>query len=115
MSKKAVLLIRSDPRKSHRTCEGVRIALGLAASGHHVELIFTEEAPRILEDDIEALVDGEFAMKFLPTLKEFIPVLYLDDAGVSGIDLSDSDYETMPLSKEEISLKIAESDFFARF
>lgn len=89
--------------------------MGLAASGQKVELIFTEEAPRILKDDIEDLVDGELAMQLLPTLKEFISVLYLDDAGTSGIDLSDSDYQTRLLSKEEISSKIAGSDWFVRF
>ncbi|HIE66072.1 MAG: hypothetical protein ABGX83_00720 [Nitrospira sp.] len=114
MSKKILILIRSDPRQSHRTCEGVRIALGLAASGHQVELIFTEEAPRILENDIEDLVDGEIAMKYLTTLKEFIPVLYIDDAGAGGIDLSGSDYQIKPLSKEEIASKMAESDWFVR-
>jgi predicted peroxiredoxin len=115
MSKKALILIRSDPRQSHRPCEGVRIALGLAASGHQVELVFTEEAPRILEDDIEDLVDGELAMRYLTTLKDFISVFYIDDAGAGEIDLSDSKHQTQLLSKEEISSKIAGSEWFVRF
>jgi len=114
MLKKIVILIRSDPRQSHRTCEGVRIALGLASSGHHVELILTGESPRILEDDIEDLVDGELAMRYLTTLKEFIPAIYLDDADESGIDLSESEYQTRRLSREEISSKIAVSEWFLR-
>ncbi|MFQ5580221.1 MAG: hypothetical protein ACE5FZ_06380 [Nitrospiria bacterium] len=115
MLKKAVLLIRSDPRESHRTCEGVRIALGLAASGHQVDLIFAEEAPRLLEDDIEELVDGELAMQYLSSLKAFIPLIYIDDAGERGIDPSSSEYQTQSLSKDEISSKIAASNWFGRF
>jgi hypothetical protein len=103
-----VLLVRSNPEESHRACEGVRIALGLRAGEHTVDLILTDKAPLLLTPDLPEYVDGEMAEKFLTTLKEFIPCFYV--ASESEIDLSDSDYAIHRISRDEIAQKIAASD-----
>lgn len=115
MTRTVVVLIRSDPETSHRACEGIRIALGLASGEHEVEVILTDRAPLLLTPDTDGLVDGEMAEKFLSTLQEFIPTFYIDRESAQGIDLSESDYKTVPLSKKEIAEKIATAQRFALF
>lgn len=115
MTRSVVVLIRSDPETSPRAVEGVRIALGLASGEHEVEVILTDRAPLLLTPDTDRLVDGEMAEKFLSTLQEFIPTFYIDQESAKEVDLSESDYKTVPLSKKEIAEKIAATQRFALF
>ncbi len=110
---KVVLIVRSNPEESHRACEGIRVALGLASGEHEVELILADQAPLLLTSDLHDYVDGELAEKFLMTLKEFIPCFYVDCE--SGVDLSDSDDVIHRLSRDEIAKKIATSDLLCCF
>lgn len=115
MTYKIVVLIRSNPQESHRASEGIRIALGLAAGEHEVEVILTGNASLLLAPDLEDTIDGEMTEKFLASLKEFIPAFYIDRESSGGIDLSESDYKTKLLSSDEIAEKIAAADRFATF
>lgn len=115
MTRSVVVLIRSDPETSPRAVEGVRIALGLASGEHAVEVILTGRAPLLLTPDTDTFVDGEMAEKFLSTLQEFIPTFYIDQESAKEVDLSESDYKTVPLSKKEIAEKIAAAQCFALF
>ncbi len=108
-----VILIQSNPKVSHRACEGVRIALGLAAGEHDVDLILLGSAALLLTPDADEQVDGELMVKFLTGLKEFIPVFYVHQA--SGVNLSKSNYPIQSLSTAEIAAKISESTHFAIF
>jgi hypothetical protein len=112
-SNRVVVLIRSDPRKSHRPGEGIRIALGLAAGEHRVEVILSGNAPFLLTPQIEELEDGETAEKFLTTLKEYVDTFYVEKA--TAVDLSDSDYPLTPVGPEEIAKKISDADCFLVF
>lgn len=78
-------------------------------------MILTYKAPRLLAPDLTEYIDGEMTEKFLSTLKEFIPVIYIDKESAKEIDLSESDYQTALLSADEIAAKIAASDRFALF
>lgn len=115
MTYKIVVLIRSNPLKTHRAGEGIRIALGLAAGDHEVEVILADQAPLLLAPDIDDFIDGEMTEKFLLSLKEFIPVFYIEKESGKGIDLSESDYPIELLSKDRIAAKIAAADRFAAF
>ncbi len=109
-SQDIVIFIQSDPKESPRPCEAVRIALGLAACDHPVRLIFSQKAACLLTDDIEACIDGEPAQGYLETLKEFVPVLYVED----GVAISGA-HKTVVLSSDEISKKIATATCFFSF
>lgn len=115
MTHKVIVLIRSNPKESHRAGEGIRIALGLASGEHEVEVILAGRAPRLLTDELYDDVDGELTEKFLLTLKEFIPTFYIEEKSAKGVDLAGSDYETAILSADEIASKIASADRFAVF
>jgi len=115
MIHKIVVLIRSNPKESHRAGEGIRIALGLASGDHEIEVILAGPAPRLLSDDLHAFIDGELTEKFLLTLKEFIPTFYIEEESAKEVDLAGSEYETAILSADEIAARIAAADRFAVF
>jgi sulfur relay (sulfurtransferase) DsrF/TusC family protein len=115
MTQKVVILIRSSPKEGHRAVEGIRIALGLAAGDHEVEVILTNEAPLLLTADAQDFLDGELTEKFLSTLKEFVPIFYIEEKSANRIDLTDRDYKVAILSSDEIAAKIAATDRFAIF
>ena len=45
---RVLVFVRGNPEVSHRPGEAIRIALGLAAGEHRVELILTGNAPLLL-------------------------------------------------------------------
>ena len=64
---KALFVIASDPRTSHRPAEAVRIAAGVAAwKKVDVSLYLYGEAARILEDTAGDFVDEEHIERYLP-------------------------------------------------
>jgi len=68
---KALFVIASDPRKSPRPAEAVRIAAGVAAwKKVEVSLYLHGEAARMLEDATGDFVDEEHIERYLPTLDQ---------------------------------------------
>jgi len=114
MASHIVLLIQSNPRESHRACEGIRIALGLAACNVNVDLILTACASLLLSQDIDECVDGELAKQYLPSLVKFIPTIYIEREG-SEPPLLQNDYPVTFLNRDEISDKIAAAECVVRF
>ncbi len=115
LEKKVVVLIQSDPLTSHRACEGLRIALGLVASGHELSVLLAGKGVCLLEEEKDDFVDEDRLEKFLAVLKTFVPVFFIDEASVAESAYSKLDHETVFLSKEALALKIAGADTFFRF
>jgi hypothetical protein len=79
MSKQLVVLIREDPRKTHRASEAIRIALGLSTGPNPISIILLKNARQLVSDDAYDLPDGEILEKHLPVIKNleipiFIPI-----------------------------------------
>ncbi|MBI5380055.1 MAG: hypothetical protein HZA23_07905 [Nitrospirae bacterium] len=72
------LIIRSDPRKSHRPAEAVRIALGLGGSDHPIRILLADEAVRILTEEAESCVEAEALERYLGTLSEWKTPFYIE-------------------------------------
>jgi hypothetical protein len=69
--KKMLIGVSSDPRRSARPGEAVRIAAGVGAwKKVQVSLHFSGEAVRCLFEDAEELVNGEFFSHYLPLIGE---------------------------------------------
>jgi hypothetical protein len=64
-----VVLITVDPRTSHRANEAMRIGLGIAAGENQVTLVLGGPAVHLLDDDTDALVDGDDVARFRANLK----------------------------------------------
>ena len=64
---KALFVIASDPRKSHRPAEAVRIAAGVGAWNKvDVSLYLHGEGARILDETARDFVDEEHFERYLP-------------------------------------------------
>lgn len=82
MASTITVVVREDPRKSHRPVEALRIALGLAAGEHDVTVVLLNEAPLLLTDDTEDIVDVEILEKYLPSFKQLaIPFVVATNGG----------------------------------
>lgn len=110
---RVVVLVRGNPRTSHRPGEAIRIALGLAAGEHRVDVILSGDSPLLLTPELEEFVDGEMTEKFLTTLREYVETFYVEQG--TSVDLSDSAYPITPIGPEETAKKISGADRFLAF
>lgn len=70
MAKNVAVIIREDPRKTHRPVEALRIALGLVAGSHVTTVILLGEAVRLISDDTDDVVDVDILEKYLPSIQQ---------------------------------------------
>ena len=67
----ALFIIESDPRRSGRPAEAVRIAAGVGAwKKIEVAVYLRGAATLLLGEEAEALMDGENFAQYLPVLRE---------------------------------------------
>lgn len=86
MAKKLAVVIREDPRVTHRPVEALRIALGLVAGTHTVTVVLLGEAWRLISEDTEDIVDVDILEKYLPSLEHLeVPFLLQQGGGNSEI------------------------------
>ena len=79
MPKNVAVIIREDPRNTHRPVEALRIALGLVAGTHQTTVVLLGEAVRLLSEDTDDLVDGEILEKYLPSIEQLeVPFVLAD-------------------------------------
>jgi len=67
-SPRTLVVIQTDPTKSHRAVEALRIALGLGShnEGQDISIILCGRAPHLLAEDTGDIVDAEILDKHLP-------------------------------------------------
>ena len=76
MAKNLAVVIREDPRITHRPVEALRIALGLVAGTHSVTVVLLGEAWRLISEDTDDIVDVDILEKYLPSLQHLeVPFL----------------------------------------
>lgn len=76
------LVIREDPRLSHRPVEALRIALGLAAGENPITVVLIGQAVQLLAEETDDIVDGEILEKYLPSFQHLaIPFVLILPAG----------------------------------
>jgi len=69
MAKKVAVVIREDPRKTHRPVEALRIALGLVAGTHETTVVLLNDAVRLLSEDLDDVIDVDILEKYLPSIE----------------------------------------------
>ncbi|HEY4485461.1 MAG TPA: DsrE family protein [Nitrospiria bacterium] len=116
MTDTALVLIQSNPLKSHRPVEALRIALGLISGEIPVTIILMNEAPRLLSDDTEDLVDGEILQKYLPTLKTLNQPFHVEESSLEKtIGMDDPDYRIEKITLTQIADFMDHADRFLIF
>ena len=104
-----IVVIREDPQKTHRAVEALRIALGLSTGENPLVVVLLSQAPLLLSEAPEDIVDGEILEKYLPSFKHLkIPFVVPVGTGVR-FDL-DPEFEIKELSEEAIRAAISTSD-----
>ena len=103
MAKKIAVVIREDPRKTHRPVEALRIALGLVAGTHDTTVVLLNEAIRLLSEDLDDVVDMDILEKYLPSIEHLeIPFILQSDADQS-------------LVQKQFAVQYQSADFIRRF
>jgi sulfur relay (sulfurtransferase) DsrF/TusC family protein len=100
MAKRVVVVISGDPCKTHRPVEALRIALGLCAGGHDTTVILLDQAPLLLTDDTDDIVDVDILEKYLSSFSQ-LRVPFLVESGSFTKPLRD-EFSVSPASPEEI-------------
>ena len=111
LSPKTLVLIQTDPTKSHRAVEALRIALGLGShnEGQDVSIILCGRAPSLLSEDTGDIVDAEILEKHLPVFIEWgTPFLIATDAETPRRYVAD--VVTKPITTVEISAALESAD-----
>jgi hypothetical protein len=103
------LVIREDPRLSHRPVEALRIALGLAAGDNPLTVVLIGQAVQLLAEDTDDIVDVEILEKYLPSFRHLsIPFVVVLPDGPPP-DFSDG-FSTTIGSHESIQRTFDQSD-----
>jgi sulfur relay (sulfurtransferase) DsrF/TusC family protein len=69
MSDTTTLVIREDPLTSGRAVEALRIALGLGAGERPISVILLDNAPRLLSEERDDVIDLDILEKYLPSFQ----------------------------------------------
>lgn len=101
MAKNIAVVIREDPRQTHRPVEALRIALGLVAGSHETTVVLLGESVRLLYNDTDDIIDVDVLEKYLPSIQQLkIPFIITGAADCASINPSFSiRYETPEMTR----------------
>lgn len=105
-----LVLIRSNPIESHRPVEGIRIALGLAAGDHQVNVVLMRQASLLLSSETDDLVDSDLIPTYLVPLTEWVETFYIEKGAVDTVNTHE--YHVTPVTEREVAELIAVSERF---
>jgi sulfur relay (sulfurtransferase) DsrF/TusC family protein len=80
MAKQVAVIIREDPRRTHRPVEALRIALGLVAGEHQTTVVLLGEAVRLIWEDTDDVIDLDILEKYLPSIEQ-LDIPFIVEAG----------------------------------
>jgi len=87
----------------------LRIALGLGTGENPLTVILLDQAPLLIAEDIEDIVDADILEKHLPVFKE-LRTPFVVQAGTEGRFALDPDFNVREASGQEIASLIATAD-----
>lgn len=116
MKRSALFIITSDPRRTGRVAEAVRIAAGVGAWPQvEVTLYLRGAAILALGEDAEDLIDGDNFIRFLPMLAEGGRVILVQREGVAVLDKQEPRTPFVTVDDDELAGRIAGSHCVLRF
>lgn len=69
MSDTTTVVIRENPLTSGRAVEALRIALGLGAGDRPLKVVLLDNAPKLLSEDRDDVMDLDILEKYLPSFR----------------------------------------------
>lgn len=109
MSPSVLVVIREDPLVSAKPVEALRIALGLGTGENPLTVVLLNQAPRLLREDEEEVLDGDILEKYLPSLKQLEIPFVVEEGGMSHW-APDPEFKVREASCADIGSLIATSD-----
>ena len=103
------VVIREDPRDTHRPVEALRIALGLSTGGNPISIVLLGEAPLLISKDPEDIVDGDILEKYLPSLKQ-LEILFIVPTGTKKKFEIDAGFDVQERDESAIWSLVSSSD-----
>jgi hypothetical protein len=104
-----VVVIQEDPRKSGRAVEALRIALGLGSGENPMTVVLLNQAPLLLSEDTDDIVDVDILEKHLPVFKELNIPFLLEQDSRSRFSL-DTEFEMREAAESDIATTIVTAD-----
>lgn len=98
-----VLVISADPRVSHRAFEAMRIGTGIVAGETQVAFVLTGAGVHLLDEDTDALVDGDEIARFRGTLRDLGVAFQVEATAVPADPTWNADkHPVVPVSRDRI-------------
>jgi len=110
-----IILIKTDPFQSPRAVEAVRVALGLGSGENPVDIILMGEAPFLLTEEREKIVDFDTLEKYISNFEDCERPFLVEEAFLKNHPEFDTIYPYTPVSREQIAKKMEEGDRFLVF
>jgi len=116
MTEPVVVVISADPRETHRANEAMRIGLGIVSGENEVTLVLTGAAVHLLDDDTDALVDGDDIAKFRANLRALgIPFHMEADAVPREADWNRDGHPVVLVTRADIADLLSRGRRFVMF
>jgi hypothetical protein len=104
MKASALFVIQSDPRRSGRPAEAVRIAAGVGAWRNVAVAVYLREAAvLVLGEQAEALMAGEDYARYLPVLRELGQPVYVQKGAAALGQLGQATLPFQEISDEQLA------------
>jgi sulfur relay (sulfurtransferase) DsrF/TusC family protein len=104
-----VLVIREDPAKSPRAVEALRIALGLGAGENPLTVVLLDEAPLLLAENTDDVLDVDILEKYRPSLAQ-LGVPFIVPVGARARHGLDPSFTVEEVEAHAIARVVAQAD-----
>lgn len=99
-----LVVITSDPRRSHRANEAMRIGLGVVSGENEVTFVLSGDGVHLLDGDTDDLEDGDDIAKFRANLKSLgIPFHVEREAVPTDPDWNADGHPVVTVSRDDIA------------
>jgi len=105
-----LFIIKTDPMKSLRPAEAIRIAVGLGTNKNPLSIILKGKAVQLLNYETEDLDDLDTVERYLPILEEWKIPIYIEEGSLKDINAKEHQFTLKELSTEEMSRRLAQTD-----
>ena len=109
MSPSILVLIQSNPLRTHRPTEGLRIALGLSTGSPSVTVVLLGQARILVTEEVSDVVDAEILEQHLPAIRELELPIVLPEGSSEAFPI-DQDFSVREVSQSGITSLLCQAD-----
>lgn len=110
-----LVIIRTNPFESPRGVEAIRMALGLGSGMNRVEIVLMGDAPFLLTEEQDKILDYETLEKYISSFEDSENPFYIEETFLEKHPEFETVYRYQAASKEKIAEKISAGEKFLIF